>query len=359
MAAGKARPRRERVNPEPVGSPAWLARVFATTVVDDLFAGHTPGRGDPLLVLLGGQPAAGKTQAQAAILAECAADDLVEITGDDLREYHPDYARLAEQSPFAMPGVTAPVSGGLIGLALDHALTQRHSVLLEGTFRDKEMVIATATRFADAGYRVMIVAVATPAPVSRLSTEMRSLDAGYPEVGRWTPPDAHESALAGSAMVVSALEALPFVGRVQVFSREALLFDNSRTDTGECAQPARAARILRQEQHRQLSVREAYFWLQDYAAVFATARARPGYFASETAPTYLRLQNDAQNMIHILSKKPGAPLSQLSREQRVRAAILERVLPPESLPEPHKSGMRSQRSQPHPSSRPDPPVPRL
>lgn len=117
-----------------------------------------------------------------------------------------------------MPAATAPVSGGLVKLALDHALERRYSVLLEGTFRDPGMVTGTATRFAEAGYRVEVVAVATPAPVSRLSAEMsrlsaemRSLGDGPNEPGRWTPPEAHETALAGS-VVGALLVALLSVG---------------------------------------------------------------------------------------------------------------------------------------------------
>ncbi|MDR1151446.1 MAG: zeta toxin family protein [Bifidobacteriaceae bacterium] len=62
----------------------------------------------PLLVLLGGQPAAGKTYAQETVIAANPDAGLVPITGDDLREYHPDYARLAEFAPLEMPGATAP-----------------------------------------------------------------------------------------------------------------------------------------------------------------------------------------------------------------------------------------------------------
>ena len=317
---------------EPVGSHAWLAQAFDADVRDELFTGHAPDQAAPVLVLLGGQPAPGKTRAQRVILREHAADDLVEITGDDLREYHPDYARLADHAPLEMPAATAPVSGGLVSLALDHALAHRYSVLLEGTFRDVGMVTATATRFAEAGYRVEVVAVATPAAVSRLSAEMRSLDAGYPAVGRWTPPQAHESALLESAGVVAALEALPHVQRMQVFSREQLLFDNTRTDAGDWERPAEAAAVLRREQHRPFRVREAFDCLQGYAAVFAKAQARPGYLGRETAPAYIGLQRDAQTMIRTLSQTPGAPLGQLEREQRARRKPLERVLPTGLLP---------------------------
>lgn len=315
-----------------VGSDAWLDQVFDAAVKDELFDGHDPDQASPVLVLLGGLPAAGKTRAQRAILNEHAADDLVEITGDDLREFHPDYARLAEQAPFEMPAATAPVSGGLVARALDHAYRQRYSVLLEGTFRDPRMVTATATRFADAGYRVEVVAVATPAPVSRLSAEMRSLDIGYPAVGRWTPPGAHETALERSPEVVAALERLSQIARVQVFSRERLLYANTRTDSGEWEQPATAARVFRAEQHRRLDDREAAQWLADYAEVFRKATERPGYLGAETAPTYLRLQDDAQRMTQARMFTPGAPVGVWQREQTDRRTLLVRVLPAEVFP---------------------------
>lgn len=331
-----------------IGSEAWLARVFTSEARDLLFVGHQPYRERPVLVLLGGQPAAGKTQAQRTILAEHPDDDLVEVTGDDLRRYHPDYDRLAREHPFLMPNATALVSGGLVRLAVAHAHERRFSLLLEGTFRDAAMVTGTATRFADAGYRVEVVAVATPAVVSRLSAEMRSLAGGLPAVGRWTPPGAHESALEHSPGVVAALEALPHVGRAQVFSRERRLYDNSRSTTGEWVRPAEAANVLRSEQRRRLADSEAFAWLRDYQGVFALAAARPGYLGSETAPAYLRLQADADAMISSLMLTPGAPVGKLRAEHRERHAQLRRVLSPEVMP-------RRSMPAPLPEHRPQPP----
>lgn len=316
----------------PVGSDEWLSRVFQARARQRLFGSHAPHPDGPVLVLLGGQPAAGKTQAQRTILAEHLDDDLVEVTGDDLRVFHPDYRRLAREQPFLMPNVTAPVSGGLVRLAVEHAHKRRYSLLLEGTFRDTRMVTGTAARFADAGYRVEVAAVATPAVVSRLSAEMRSLAGGLPAVGRWTPPAAHESALEHSPGVVAALEALPHVARVQVFSRERLLYDNTRTSAGAWERPAEAATVLHTEQHRALGEAEAVGWLRDYTAVFAQAAARPGYLGPETAPTYLRLQANAEGMIRSLMFVPGVPVGELHRQQRNRHAHLRRVLPPELIP---------------------------
>ena len=173
-----------------VGSDQWLRRVFDNAAQEAIFRFPPPGPASataaaPLLVLLGGPPASGKTRAHGAIVARY--PDLVPITGDELRPYDPAYDRLVTTDPLRLPAATMAVSGGLVRLALDHALQHRYSVLLEGVFRDPAMVTGTAERFAAAGYSVGVVAVATPAPVSRLGAEQRFLGAPVPRAARWTP----------------------------------------------------------------------------------------------------------------------------------------------------------------------------
>ena len=305
-----------------VASEAWLRRTFDSEVRDDIFGGHTPSGEAPTLVLLGGQPAAGKTRAQESILAE--RPELVSITGDDLRRYHPEYERLVTDDPLGMPAATAPVSGGLIRLALDHALARRLPVLLEGTFRDPAIVTGTATRFADAGYRVEVVAVAVPAPVSRLGAEQRYLGARNPLSARWTPPEAHETALAGSPAVVAALEALPAVSRVQVHSRARLLYENIRDTRDAWQREPGAADALRAEQLRPLTADEAASWLVRYGAVFDAARTRPGYLSPVTAPAYQLLEHDAATIIPTI---PAADTGMLQRDQERRRIALRTAVP--------------------------------
>ncbi|MBZ6372711.1 MAG: zeta toxin family protein [Microbacterium hominis] len=309
---------------DPVASDeARLRQVFDAAVRQAIFP-PTP-TGDRLLVLLGGQPAAGKTRAQAAILAEH--PELVSITGDDLRAYHPGYRDLAVNDPLAMPAATAPTSSGLIRLALDHAIQYGYPVLLEGTFRDPAMVSATATRFAEAGYRVEVVAVATPAPVSRLAAEERFLRARRGEVGRWTPPEAHETALTGSPEVVAALEALPSVARIQVYARDRRLYDNHRIQAGAWEHEPNAAEVLRGEQTRQLTPTEAVGWLAGYGAVFGVAHARRGYLSPRTAPAYRQLQEDAARMIELAKNAPTADVRVLEEQQTHRRTALKVAVP--------------------------------
>lgn len=119
---------------------------------------------------------------------------------------------------------------------------------------------------------------------------------------------------------------------MQVFSREGLLHANSRTETGEWTQPATAARTFRAEQHRRLDDRETARWLSDYAAACRKATARPGYLGAETAPTYLRLQDDAQRMIQARLFTPGSPVAIWHHEQTERSARLRQILPAGILP---------------------------
>lgn len=120
----------------------------------------------------------GKSRPQDAILAEL--PELVPVTGDDPREYHPDYLRLVAEDPLEMPHAAGPVSGGLIRLALDYAIPKRFSVFLEGTFRDEVMITGTAVRFAEVGYRVEVVSPrsgldSTPRPISQRTANSRSV----------------------------------------------------------------------------------------------------------------------------------------------------------------------------------------
>lgn len=313
-----------------VGSEAWLDHVFVRDVKNDLFDGHRPRR-NPILILLGGQPAAGKTRAQFAVTAEYRSEDLVEITGDDLREFHPAYRHLALEEPLAMPNETAPVSGGLVRRALEYGRSHRYSILLEGTFRDAAMVTATVRRFASAGYRVHVVAVSTPPAVSRLSAEERSLDRGYPHLGRWTPPSAHESALAEAANVVAALEALPRVSRMDVFSRSGRLYTNERGADGSWLISVACERVFREHQAQSLSAEDARLWLLRFAEAFAKAVGRPAYLGAETGSAYIRLQHDAQSMIDLLTETGNTPVMSFVQQQSERNDVLRQMLPADLL----------------------------
>lgn len=181
----------------------------------------------PALVYTGGQPGAGKSRANERVAQ--ARPSLVPIIGDDLRQFHPDYARLMREDPLSMPEATAQASGRWIGMAADYLREQRADVLIETTLRSPDAMAATIAGFREAGYVVELRVVAVPHEVSRLSTVERY--AGQVEAtgaGRWTPAAAHDEAFARATGTVRDLVAAGAVDRFVIEDRAgAVLFDQS------------------------------------------------------------------------------------------------------------------------------------
>lgn len=267
--------------------------VFDDDVRELVFAdARRPQAGRPRLILLGGQPAAGKSSAQDMLLNRFASANPVPITGDDFRRFHPDYHEAMRTDQLSMPNVTATLSGPLVARCLDEALDNRYSVLLEGTFRDSHMVLGTVQRFSEAGYAVDVAAVATRPEVSRLSAEKRYLDAG-PDQARWTPPTAHDASYEAMPETLARLEEDPRVDTVSVFTRNDEVYFNERTDSGEWAHEPESVDVLRTEQSRPLTPEQSQEWLEDFEDVRQDAFDRPGYLQERTVPAWRSLVDDA------------------------------------------------------------------
>ena len=245
-------------------TPEFIHREFEDVIRDDVFRrAQLPEGGRPVLVLLGGQPAAGKSNAQNAIIARSPEANLVGITGDDFRSSHPDFEELALNDPLRMTEVTGAVSGPLVRECLDYAKEQGYSVLLEGVFSNQEMVVQTAEEFSKAGYDVQVCAMAVSEDVSRLSAESRYLqDIDRPRKARWTPPAAHDAAVVNGPGTVAALEASPYVSRVEVWSRDRQLYVNDRDRLGQWEREPEAAQVLMDERAR--PIEDPKEWLDLY-----------------------------------------------------------------------------------------------
>ncbi|MDR1441893.1 MAG: hypothetical protein LBJ02_05835 [Bifidobacteriaceae bacterium] len=122
------------------------------------------------------------------------------------------------------------------------------------------------------------------------------------------------------------------VSRVQVYSRVQLLYDNSRGSGGEWLDEPRAAEVLRSEQNRRLSPREAADWLARYERVFADALARPGYLGPATVPAYRLLERDAAAMSAVALVGSRFTVAELRRLAAARRAALEAAAPTRNPP---------------------------
>ncbi|MGW8431616.1 zeta toxin family protein [Curtobacterium citreum] len=215
--------------PEYELDPPTLNRIFEQQILPVLFGEDTPSS-NPLLILVGAQPGAGKTRAGEAAIRE-AGGDIADIIGDDLRAYHPQYRRLVRNAPATMPAATQQASSAWVEKAIDYAVQHRRSVLVEGTFRRPAVTLDTAQRFKDAGFRVEAVLVAVAPEVSHSSIASRYVEDrkgnGY---ARFTPVEAHDVSFAALPATIRALAAAESpVDRIVVRSRDGLLLDHTRT----------------------------------------------------------------------------------------------------------------------------------
>lgn len=138
----------------------------------------------PVTVLLGGQPAAGKTNA-GKLAAEIHAEaHLVQVIGDDYREFHPGYEQVMRDDPLAMPHLTGEASGPWVGMSVEYCRAQGYSLLIEGTWRNEKTVLDGAEQSAQAGRHVHAMIVVVQPEVSRLGARSRptreSVGAGLP-----------------------------------------------------------------------------------------------------------------------------------------------------------------------------------
>lgn len=234
---------------------------FAERIAPRIERRGAGGSDSPLLLLVGGQPGAGKTRAMARLVA--AYDErLYPVVGDDLRQHHPDYDRLVVDDPLRMPEVTAAASGAWVQMSMEYAREHRISVAVEGTFRRPEIPEGAIERFAAAGYRVHVAALGVPAWQSRLSTVGRFVqDHAAGRAARWTPLEAHEGGYAGTPVVLDAAIRDDRVSRVSVLDRDGVRFDGVRGRDDLVV----AATVLQECRNRRPGVAEARDWLANHS----------------------------------------------------------------------------------------------
>lgn len=162
------------------------------------------------LVIVGGQPGAGKTRSIAQ--AARAHPGIVPVVGDDLRAYHPLYRQMMTTDPLRMPEVTAQAAGAWVGMSLDYLQAQGRSILLETTLR----------KFRAAGYRTELRVLAVPAELSRMGTVSRYVGQVADDgAGRWAPSHFHDAAYANAFEAIARAASAGLVDRVVVVDRNA------------------------------------------------------------------------------------------------------------------------------------------
>ena len=216
-------------------TPEQVDTIYRTLIRSTLFDASSKGKPTPTLILLGGQPGSGKSRASARLLEEH--EGMVAVTGDDLRIFHPQYRHLVTAQPERAGEILAKATSVWVRTAIKDALEGRQDLLLEGTFGDPEVTLATARQFREAGFHVRIVAIASPRVLSLVTAASRYLrDRKLGSPARFTRLSAHDRGFDGTTRLTDSLHSTEAVDRVTIVSRNGnTLFDELR-DPGRSTQ---------------------------------------------------------------------------------------------------------------------------
>ena len=160
-------------------------------IIIDHFTLHVDSVDEPIAVILGGQPGAGKgelTNVSLSLLKY----NVVICNADDYRDYHPKAEEIKRLHEEYYPEITVEYSQPWNNILKEYCISNRFNFILETTFSSGDQMNSTIESLKKSGYRVYLMVIAVNAKLSYLGTRVRSEEmratSGY---GRLVDRDVH------------------------------------------------------------------------------------------------------------------------------------------------------------------------
>jgi hypothetical protein len=254
--------------------------IFEQMIRPLLFAGAKLSN-RPVAVIFGGQPGAGKSAAVDAVMNELELrGGAVQIIGDNLRGFHPQYDRLMEKDDTTAAFYTDRDTGRWVEKAIAEAKARRVNLVIEGTMRDADKVASTMKSLREAGYEIEARALAVTLRLSEQGIlqryESQKADRGS---GRMTTPEAHKAACDGMLQTLARIEAGKLADRVTIYRRGGERIYSNELQDGQWTNEPQARAVVEAERARPMTLQEQ----KDYARGFdklAEMLTRPARQAS-------------------------------------------------------------------------------
>ena len=225
---------------------AALDRVYIDLVRPLLFEDLSASAA-PELILVGGQPGAGKTAATVQAVRDLmhhGGGGVAYINGDELRSFHPQYAALVA----ADRSTAADKTGADVGLWVERAIREaaagRFHAVIETTMRQPEVVRRTAEQFTAQGFGFEMRVVVVDPEASQLGIYERFATglASPSALPRFTLPSYHADALVQMPETLAVVAKLANV--VRFVDRQGRELYSSR---GSKVSPVKALEDLRRQ----------------------------------------------------------------------------------------------------------------
>ena len=187
----------------------------------------------PVAIILGGQPGAGKAALSNYATAELGGN-AVKIDADELRKYHPHLLKLMRENDRSAADLTHRDAAGWAVKLTNLAIKQHRNLVIDGTMRDPDSLAKLCSKLQSAGYRVDARVLAVNDLVSCLSIHHRyELQHEANGFGRWSNRVNHDLAFVGLPVTVDRLETGNLVDRMHVTNRSGTdIYDNTRMAAG-------------------------------------------------------------------------------------------------------------------------------
>jgi predicted ABC-type ATPase len=175
---------------------------------------------------IGAQSGAGKS-AQLSQIQEEYKNNVVIIDGDEYRALHPKSETLARLGGDKYVEHTAALSSTFIRLAIARSLDQQHNVAIEGTMRNREVVLATMKMCKRNNYavKVRIVAVSNVASYVGIHYRYEKLRAEQGGIERSVSAEVHSSSYNAIPQLLKDLiygEEKGLVSEIVIYNRAGL-----------------------------------------------------------------------------------------------------------------------------------------
>ena len=257
---------------------------LAKQIVFEVFIGD-PSRyqsENPTAIILGGQPASGKSGLILKIQVENTNPEFAAINGDEYRQYHPRAQEIDEEYGQDAPKYTQPFSNTLVEYLKTECLRLRCNFIIEGTMRTYAVIERTAQEIKQAGFRCEAHALAVHRQDSLLGVFQRfEADKQRTGVGRFSPIAVHDEAYRQIPLNLAKADAEKLFDRLVVYTREQtgqLIMGIDRLS--DAVDPLDFLALF--DQLRQ-PIFDDSFYGQQWLALRALAQSR-----GETDPAYLK-----------------------------------------------------------------------
>lgn len=122
----------------------------------------------PLAILTGGQPGSGKSELSKYIQKQDG--NIINIDGDYIREFHPHLKELKQKYGADYPKITQSFVNRTVEQLIDELSEKKYNLIIEGTLRDINVPLRTASILGSRDYLVDLYIIATNKDLSWQST---------------------------------------------------------------------------------------------------------------------------------------------------------------------------------------------